>query len=78
MASEASLPVARDARPPPRGKAKARRTTVDMGRSSASPRLSAKAPEGGIVKLGRREAWARFLAYEVLCEVLTHCFSARH
>lgn len=63
---EAQLAATREAKPPPaRAKGKARRTTVDMGRSSVSPRPAAKAAEGGIVKLGRREAWARFLAYEV-------------
>ena len=45
-------------------KAARRQQHLDMGRSSAAP-SPAPVAEGGVVKMGRRDAWARFLAYEV-------------
>ncbi|KAK9805114.1 hypothetical protein WJX73_010312 [Symbiochloris irregularis] len=69
-APKLAVPVTVEANPlPPRNKPRARRTTVDMSRANSSPRPSARAMDGGIVKMGRREAWARFLAYEACMQL---------
>lgn len=64
--------------PEARAKQKPRRPpTLDVGRcSSASPRPAVV--EGGVVKLGRRDAWARFLAYDVRALVWLNERSADH
>ena len=44
-----------------------RPTHLDLGKSSTAAAAPQPVKEGGVVKMGRREAWARFLAYEVRC-----------
>ena len=63
--AQPEAPLTEEAKPKIKTGKPRRPPTLDVSHSVASPRPTAAAVDGGIVKVGRREAWARFLAYEV-------------